>query len=142
MFDFTSWWVFWQKNEKRVRLGLLGALLFFGGWQAGRIMSPYYVSHPIVFEDRQCSACASSGGDTAALEELAQPEPAVASTVDVAGEFVASINSDLYHHASCSSAKRINPENQVHFGSTADAKAAGYSPSKCTQDYLTTVNVE
>jgi len=42
--------------------------------------------------------------------------------------FVGSRNSDKYHLAKCTWAKRIKPENRVCFASTADAEAKGYKP--------------
>lgn len=51
-------------------------------------------------------------------------------------QFVGSLNSDLYHHPSCAAASRIKPENQIWFSSIEEAEAAGYKPSKCTQEKL------
>lgn len=42
--------------------------------------------------------------------------------------FVGSIKSDKYHYPSCSAAKRIKPENEIWFSSSADARAHGYVP--------------
>lgn len=39
---------------------------------------------------------------------------------------VVSKNSDKYHYSWCSGAKRIKPENQVWFTSTAEAESKGY----------------
>ncbi len=146
MFDGTSWWVFFQKHKQFLNQALLGLLLFTAGWQAGRVMSPYYSSQPIIFEDRQCAACSGSGGTVSELQALKDEgiasrrpaaSPAVAAAASTAqGEFVASINSDLYHHSSCPAAKRINPENQVWFTTNAEAEAAGYSPSQCAKEKL------
>lgn len=44
---------------------------------------------------------------------------------------VGSKNSDKYHQASCSLAKKIKPENLVCFSSIEDAQAKGYQPAKC-----------
>jgi hypothetical protein len=44
--------------------------------------------------------------------------------------FVGSIKSDKYHYPSCSAAKRIKPENEIWFSSSADARAHGYVPCK------------
>jgi hypothetical protein len=147
MTDSTTWWVFWQRHREHLGQILIGLLLFMAGWQVGRVMSPYYTSQPIVFEDRQCSACAGSGGSMAELEQLQQegitarrprvsPVVAAASDQQAQGEFVASVNSDLYHHVSCPSVSRIKPENQVWFASPEEAQASGYEPSQCTQERL------
>ncbi len=42
--------------------------------------------------------------------------------------FVGSIKSDKYHYPSCSAARRIKPENEIWFTSSADARAHGYVP--------------
>lgn len=39
---------------------------------------------------------------------------------------VVSKNSDKYHYSWCSGAKRIKPENQIWFTSTAEAESSGY----------------
>lgn len=42
--------------------------------------------------------------------------------------FVGSIKSDRYHYPSCNAAKKIKPENEIWFTSSADARAHGYVP--------------
>ncbi len=138
MVDPSLWWVFLKKNEKQILFVLYSSLLFVIGWQMGRIMSPYYASHPIVFEDRHCAACASSGGSAQELKVLQQQsesQPEIAgTTTSEKGMFVASKSSNLYHHHTCSTASRIKPENQRWFATAEEAKTAGLSPSKCSQD--------
>ena len=157
--DLTSLWVFIQRNKKHVGTLIFGALLFVAGWQLGKVTSPYYAAHPIVFEDRQCDQCSSSGGTPEELTQLkeagiaerepdtqqaAKPTappssalPAVAgsATTDQA-QFVASKNSNLFHDPSCSSVGRIKETNKIWFANQAEAAAAGYTPSKCTQKLL------
>lgn len=159
--DFTSLWAFLQQHKSRLTLIPLGIILFAAGWQTGRVTSPYYAAHPIVFEDRQCpESCGTSGGSATELQTL-QEEGRVAgaggtaasSTPSVvpaavkeatagevagtsAGKFVGSVNSDLYHDPSCPAADRIKKANQIWFASQAEAEAAGYAPSKCTQEKL------
>jgi hypothetical protein len=156
--DFTGVYAFLQQHKSRLVLIPLGILLFAAGWQTGRVTSPYYALHPIVFEDRQCpESCGNSGGTAAELEALkkagqgsavaeiaatppaaspAVPESTVAGTATSAGKFVGSINSDLFHDPSCAAASRIKEANQVWFASVGEAEAAGYSPSECTKDKL------
>ena len=133
-----------QKHSRRIGLGIMAVIIFLLGWQGG-VLSQQNAATQIVFKDRQCSACSSSGGTPQALEELRQQGIAereqgnsgqVAAAVDApSGKvFVGSVNSDLYHHQSCSAAGRIKAENQVWFGSVEEARAAGYSASKCSQD--------
>lgn len=56
------------------------------------------------------------------------PTPAPAATViQQSGTYVGSVESDKYHYPSCRFAKKILPENEIWFGTTAEAQAAGYS---------------
>ncbi|OGY30984.1 MAG: hypothetical protein A3C02_00535 [Candidatus Andersenbacteria bacterium RIFCSPHIGHO2_02_FULL_45_11] len=139
----TSLRMFFIKYDKAIGYSIFGILLFLLGWQTGRVMSPYYASSPIVFEDRQCSACPSSGGSSEALESLIS-SPSTSSTPLVpqndskglpagqAGVYVGSKNSTLFHHYTCASAKTIKAVNQVWFATYDTAVAAGRTPSACT----------
>jgi methylphosphotriester-DNA--protein-cysteine methyltransferase len=46
------------------------------------------------------------------------------------GQFVGSVNSDVYHYPSCTYAQRIKPENKIWFADAADAQSHGYRPCK------------
>ena len=46
------------------------------------------------------------------------------------GQYLGSINSDVFHYPSCSYVKSINPGNIIWFSSRADAIAHGYRPCK------------
>lgn len=147
--DLTRWWVTARQRGGKFAVAALGLLLFAVGWQAGRVTSPYYAAHPIIFEDSQP---AGSRGELTTLREqgqqLAGPStspghtppaaPAVAgsTTASQTVKFVGSVNSNLYHHIDCPLGKRIKEENQVWFDSVEEAEAAGYQPSKCTQEKL------
>lgn len=122
----TSLRMFFVKYDKAIGYSIFGILLFLLGWQTGRVMSPYYASSPIVFEDRQCSVCPSSGGTPEALQSL------ISSPNDSKGLYVGSNNSTLFHHYTCASAKSIKTANQVWFATYEDAVAAGRTPSACT----------
>lgn len=51
------------------------------------------------------------------------------------GEYVASLGSDKYHLASCSSAQRIKEENRIWFNDPSAAESIGYEPcSICHPD--------
>lgn len=126
---------------------LAGILLFAAGWQLGRVMSPYYAAHPIVFSDNPRPAAGGTPqeianlrqeGESLKVEAEAKPsspaQPVVAGVKT--GVFVASVNSNLYHHPDCPSASRIKDVNQVWFASQQEAEVAGYSPSKCTLEKL------
>ena len=121
-------------HAKAMQMGLLGIAIFGVGWETGKVMSPYYAATPIVFEDTQ-PAAGGGEGDLKAL--LVSPAASISSAPSQAqGKYVASKNSTLFHDPSCASAKSIKPENQVWFDSVEAAKAAGYSPSACTQKLI------
>lgn len=123
---------------------ILAVVVFMLGWHTGRIMSPYYSAQPIIFQDRQCSACSTSTGTVSSLEQLRDEgvalkegkAPVVAgSTSGTEGQqFVASVNSELFHHVSCGSVSRIKDENRVWYASADEAKAAGRKASSCAAD--------
>lgn len=143
----SQWRLFIVKYDQTIGLGIIAILIFFVGWQTGRVMSPYYASSQIVFEDRTCSTCPSSVGTSESLQELREgtkPPSNTTSTVTSdpsaptvpagqQGLYVGSKNSTLFHHYTCASAKTIKPENQVWYGTYAEAVQAGRSPSSCTQ---------
>lgn len=156
MADLTSLRVFVQRHGHHAGLVILGLLLFIAGWQTGRVMSPYYTAHPIVFKD----VVANNTGDPqalAALQAKATPSPlrgevphatvaaAIATTQQpaprtppAAGEagFFASKNSSLYHHKNCPAVKQIKEANKIAFASREEAEKAGFSPSQCTKQKL------
>ncbi len=143
MLDFTTFWAFFKKNDNKTGQIVIMVAMFATGWYFGHITSPYSSATPIVFNDRECSACNSSGGTTSQLQALkAEGEPQVASATTQGSteatssqkDFVSSVNSDLYHHKSCPSASRIKEENQEWFATSQEAKSAGLTPSKCTQE--------
>lgn len=146
-----AWWLLLTTNQKVVLQLLLGLLLFATGWQLGRVMSPYYAAHPIVFEEHGSEA----GGNPEELVELLEegtiespklkaqnPKPGEWASGEVAGavtqgRFVGSKNSNKYHAVpECSSWKQIKAANQVWFADQAAAEAAGYVPTKCTAELL------
>lgn len=161
--DLTRLWVITKTKQTLLLQVVCGLLLLAVGWQLGRTMSPYYNAQPIVFEDRQCENCASSGGSVAELQALRDegirlagertPDNTTAPVVSteptttpaVAGVsteestnkvFAGSKNSDKYHHVSCPDWKRIKEENVIWWPTKEAAEAAGYSPSKCTQEKI------
>jgi hypothetical protein len=139
----TTFGIFFAQYDKEIGYTILALLIFLLGWQTGRVMSPYYASSPIVFEDRQCSACAATASSGGSVEELTSlqnaPGASEASKTSQTspsssqGLYVASKNSTLFHHYTCSSAKSIKAENQVWYATYEEAAASGRSPSSCTQ---------
>lgn len=104
-------------------------------------MSPYYASSPIILTDVPADDVVNS------LESLKQSgiasrpkstkEPTVAAAVTASqGEYVASKNSNLYHHKSCATVNRISDANKRFFATAQEAEAAGLTPSKCTLDKI------
>ena len=147
MADLTSLRVFIERLGARAGLAILGLLLFIAGWQTGRVMSPYYAAHPIVFKD----VVVNNTGDPQALTALQVspkaitqvPGPTVAAvtteqptSLNALGQFFASKNSSLYHHQDCPAVKQIKEANKIAFASTEEAEKAGFSPSQCTKQKL------
>ncbi|MFH1354284.1 MAG: hypothetical protein ABIH36_03260 [bacterium] len=89
MFDLTTLWAWLQKNKRHAGKLILALLIFAVGWQLGKVMSPYYASHPIIFQDRPCVEGASSSGgsqvELQALQEQGRGEPP-STSAESAGE--------------------------------------------------------
>lgn len=134
--------VWFRKYQKFGGLVLMLLLTFAAGWQLGRVMSPYYAAHPIVFQEALGQPSPNVQAKLQQLQQAATPQPTVAAAATASpvaaskGLFVGSVNSDLYHDPSCPSASRIKEANQVWFGSREEAEAVGYSPSACTKAKL------
>lgn len=140
-----SLWVFWKQHGRRAGQATAALLLFAAGWQTGRVMSPYYTASPIVFQE---SPATPPGANTGSVKELTSLQEQIAGTATTSpkpstrestppatsGLFVGSKNSNLYHHKDCPSAKQIKNANQIWWPDAESAEAAGYSPSKCTQN--------
>lgn len=73
-----------------------------------------------------CSSTTSSGITSATTS--ASSITTATTTTSSDGPFVGSSKSDKYHYPTCSAAKRIKSGNLVTFSSSAEARAAGYSP--------------
>lgn len=145
MLDVTSTWAAFQQHRQKAGAVLAGILLFLAGWQLGRVTSPYYASHPIVFQEQSGESCGTPGGSVTELKNLEQagvalasPKPKAAAVAGASttaqGEYVASVNSTLYHHVSCPAADRIKPENRLWFATAQEAEDAGLSPSACARE--------
>lgn len=127
-------WLWIQKHQNKILPAIAVIIAFGAGFQIGKVTSPYYTAHPIVFSEN-----AQVSPPIPALEALVAPSVTPTATVAAAkteGKFVGSVNSDLYHDPSCPSASRIKPANQVWFESREEAEKAGYSPSVCTKEKL------
>lgn len=142
-----SLWVFWKQHRHRAAQATAALLLFAAGWQTGLVMSPYYAASPIVFQESPATPAGANMGsaqDLVTLQEqiagtvIISPKPSIGESTPPAttGLFVGSKNSNLYHHKDCPSAKQIKKENQIWWPDAESAQAAGFSPSKCTQNRL------
>ncbi len=131
--------MFFLKHDKVIGHSIFAVLIFLLGWQSGRVMSPYYASSPIIFEE----SAGTVEGSFEALESLiSSPSPSSTPLVPQndsrglptgqAGLYMGSKNSTLFHHYTCASAKRIKVANQVWFATYDAAIAAGRTPSACT----------
>lgn len=139
----SQWGLFVTKYNKVIGISVFSILVFLLGWQTGRIMSPYYASSQIVFEDRTCNTCPSSTGSPERLQELREgtktPDSTSSTPINDPGAqaqqglYVGSVNSTLFHHYTCASAKSIKAENQVWYANYEEAVQSGRSPSSCTQ---------
>jgi hypothetical protein len=69
--DIKSLWILVKSHRETLSTIVIGIVLFGAGWQLGRVMSPYYASNPITFNDRPCTDQASSGGTKQELQALA-----------------------------------------------------------------------
>lgn len=127
-------WIWIQKHQNKVLPAIAVIIAFGAGFQIGKVTSPYYAAHPIVFsEGAQISPSAAEL--EALISSSATPTPTVAAA-KTEGKFVGSVNSNLYHDPACPSASRIKPANQVWFESREEAERAEYSPSACTRQKL------
>lgn len=142
--NLTSFWVIWKRNQQRLGYVLVCLMMFAAGWQAGRVTSPYYASNPIIFQEAPSSSAGANNGSSEALIALrdaglnnsAPPQIAAAHTMSPSPSamFAGSKNSNLYHHKECPNARQIKQENIIWWTTREAAEAAGYKPSKCTQE--------
>lgn len=151
--DGSTLRLFWHKYRRAASSGTVALLMFAVGWHLGRVTSPYYAAHPIIFQDNTSASLDGSRNELSKLQRASQPaesaqpssaavagatadapSPAASPTIAAAAQFVASKNSSLFHHISCPAASRIKEENKRFFASTDEARAAGLSPSKCSQE--------
>ena len=156
-----AWWLALKTNKKLVLNILVGVALFAAGWQLGRVMSPYYAAHPIIFqengsvaggspdelvellEEGRASTAASSkqqvaGDQRSYLQPSPRLRPAGTQSEELArGRFVGSKNFNKYHAVpECATWKQIKTANQIWFADQAEAQSAGYVPTSCTSELL------
>lgn len=141
-----------KAKREFISTAIIGVILFGTGWQLGRVMSPYYASSPIIFQDMSCAAPGSSPGDPEALKVLRsagiEAKSTPASVVvkaappnaslnnEAKGLFAGSKNSNKYHDVRCTTWRSIKAENRVWFQTKAEAESKGYLPTACTKEKL------
>lgn len=141
--EFTSFWVAWQRYKANIGLCTATAVALLVGIYIGQATSPFAASTPIIFTDvpkedisQSIEAVKLSG---VALRPASVKQPSVAAATaspytSGSGDYIASKNSNLYHHTSCAAAKRILPANARYFKTPQEAEGVGLTPSKCTLD--------
>ena len=96
------------------------AAIFFA---LGRLSAIEERKTPIRIESAEAAAVIGTAADNAGEKSTSStPE-----SLSVGGEVVGSKSGKKYYFPWCGTAKRIKPENQVHFGSIGEAKAAGFT---------------
>lgn len=126
---------FFKKYELKIVLTAGFVLVAAIAFEGGILKSANFSQRPLVIE--QAPAITEMSGKTiqkTAPEALnspqATPSDPTSSPMPQNCAYVASKNSNLYHLATSSYAKRIKPENQVCFSSPDEAKSKGYAPDK------------
>jgi hypothetical protein len=127
---FFQW--FQEKKERLALFGivfLVGILCFEAGLLKGATQeqAPLVLSIPTFPQESGNQGASSPDTTTPVVSGL---EPVVAREDKTAPcLYVGSKNSNKYHLATCTVAKRIKPENRVCFSSQEEAKSRGYVPS-------------
>jgi|SRR3989344_445344 len=141
--EFTSLWIAWQRYKANIGLFTATAVALLIGIYIGQTMSPLTAATPIIFTDvpredisQSIESVKLSG---VALRPVSSKQPSVAAATtspntNGSGDYIASKNSNLYHHTSCAAAKRILPANARFFKTPQEAEGVGLTPSKCTLD--------
>lgn len=106
-------------SEQEIRTSMFNAVLLLGGYAQVATFPPNvkYVDYFTKFQTEARNANAGLWGI-----EAAEPE------VETDAMFVGSTESDKYHYPDCRWAERINPANLIEFGSSEEARSAGYVP--------------
>jgi hypothetical protein len=127
---------FWLEDEPKIVLisGLI--LVSVVAFEFGLMQGQKWQQKPLIIEKMAPSEVLAETPVNLTSTDP-KPAPGAISTVrksppavrqDCA--FIGSKNSDKYHLPTCSSAKRIKPENVVCFKSAEEAAAKGYQPDK------------
>ena len=122
-------------HESKIVLAAGFLLVSALSFEAGLLKGQKTEQKPIIIE--KTAQCSASGQNNNANPSGAQNLTSEAgNTQDKANlpsancAYVGSKNSNKYHLPTCSSAKRIKPENLTCFSSENEAKSKGYLPDK------------
>ena len=117
---------FWKEDK----ISLIGDCFTFNDPGDGFIREPYVCTFIAGEFDFTLSTIHLLYGDSKADRRHYATESFVTEEPVEDCPYVASENSNVFHRASCSSAKRINEENKVCFGSREEAIESGRRPCK------------
>ena len=127
---------FWTKYEHKIILALGFVLVAVISFEGGVLKGAHFGQSPLIIQPAtQNQAVAGEATQKTATEASNLPSEAAStptSAITPASNcaFVGSKNSTIYHLPTCSSAKRIKPENLVCFKDATEAQARGYRPDK------------
>ncbi len=115
---------FVKERQSEITLTIAIILIALVSFGAGRLTAPQTGQEPIIIQGPSTSLEDNYSASVEQSLEIGQPAEKSRSEQ---GRLVGSINSNKYHWPDCPWAKKIAPENQIWFGSEAEAQAAGYT---------------
>lgn len=127
---------FWSEYETKIVLILGFVLVSVVAFEFGLMQGQKWQQKPLIIE--KSASAEAPKGEAVNLTTATQTAPqganlALKKSLPAVRQdcvFVGSKNSDKYHLPTCSSAKRIKPENMVCFKSAEEAAAKNYQPDK------------
>jgi len=125
---------FWLKHEQKIvllfGLTLVAILAFEMGFLKGQKNSK---SALIIEKPTQCENTPNIPENSQKTQNLTSGEIStkIGEEIPKNCQFVASKNSDKYHKAECSNAKRIKPENKLCFSTEQEAVEKGLKRASC-----------
>lgn len=125
---------FWLKYESKIILIFAFILVAFLAFEAGILKGQSLQKSALIIEKpTECINTPDSSQEDQKTQNLTTKEVStkIGEETPQTCQFVASKNSDKYHKADCSNAKRIKPENRVCFGTEEEAQSKGYKRAGC-----------
>lgn len=125
---------FWLKYEHKIILVFAFILVTVLAFEAGILKGQKTQNSALIIE--KPTVCVSTPNDPQEGQKTQNLTTENVSTkigeeTPQSCQFVASKNSDKYHRADCSNARRIKPENRVCFGTEEEAQSKGYKRAGC-----------